>query len=155
MPESAELAFRWTRLQDMGGPEVHALLMARAQVFVVEQQCPYLDPDPLDVDAWHLLAHAGDALVGCVRAVPPGLKYDEPSIGRVLVVEAFRGRGLAVALMREAIAGTQARWPGQGIRISAQAYLLRFYATLGFEQVGDAYDEDGIPHIEMLRPALP
>ena len=152
MPEAP--AFRWARLQDMSGPEAHALLMARAQVFVVEQRCAYLDPDPLDAEAWHLRADIAGTLAGCVRVVPPGLKYDEPSIGRVLTVEAFRGRGLAVALMREAIAGARARWPGQGIRISAQAYLLRFYATLGFEQVGELYDEDGIPHIEMLRPPM-
>ena len=71
-----------------------------------------------------------------------------------MTVEAFRGRRLGEALMREAIAGARARFPGQAIRTSAQAYLLGFYNALGFEAEGAPYLEDGIPHIGMrLAPA--
>lgn len=153
MPEAAETGaapeFRWARLGELSGPEVHALLSARERVFVVEQTCAYQEADDLDLQAWHLTAHVDGVLAACARVVDPGMKYDEPSIGRVMTVAAFRGRRLGEALMREAIAGTQARWPGQGIRISAQAHLLGFYNALGFEAEGEPYLEDGIPHVEM------
>ena len=81
----------------------------------------------------------------------PGRRYEEPSIGRVVVAPEARGRALGRALMQEGIARCRAAWPGRGIRISAQARLERFYRSLGFELVGAEYLEDGIPHIEMLR----
>jgi len=147
-------AFRWARLEDLTGPEVHALLSARERVFVVEQACAYHEADDLDPHAWHLTAHVDGALAACARVVDPGMKYEAPSIGRVMTVAAFRGRRLGEALMREAIAGTQARFPGQAIRISAQAHLRGFYHALGFEAEGEPYLEDGIPHVGMrLAPA--
>lgn len=153
MPEDlapgAAPVFRWARLEELSGPEVHALLSARERVFVVEQACAYQDADDLDPVSWHLLMHVDGALAACARVVDPGKKYEEPSIGRVMTVAEFRGRGLGDALMREAIAGTCSRFPGQGIRISAQAYLLGFYNALGFEAEGEPYLEDGIPHVGM------
>jgi ElaA protein len=165
MPEpaapSGAPAFRWARLEDLSGPEVHALLSARERVFVVEQACAYREADDLDPVSWHLTAHVDGTLAACARVVDPGRKYDAPSIGRVMTVQAFRGRRLGEALMREAIDGTRARFPGQAIRISAQAYLLGFYNALGFEVEGEPYLEDGIAHIGMrlapvqARPAAP
>lgn len=165
MPEpaapSGAPAFRWAQLEDLSGPEVHALLSARERVFVVEQACAYHEADDLDPVSWHLIAHVDGALAACARVVDPGMKYDAPSIGRVMTVAAFRGRRLGEALMREAIAGTRTRFPGQAIRISAQAYLLGFYNALGFEAEGEPYLEDGIAHIgmrlapEQTRPAAP
>ena len=155
MPEAVEAGaapvFRWARLEDLSGPEVHALLSARERVFVVEQACAYQEADDLDPVSWHVTAHVDGALAACARVVDPGMKYDAPSIGRVMTVAAFRGRRLGETLMREAIAGTQARFPGLGIRISAQAYLLGFYTALGFAPEGEPYLEDGIPHLEMWR----
>jgi ElaA protein len=122
-------------------------------VFIVEQG-PYQDPDGLDRHAWHLLGRDDTGrLQACLRVVDPGGKYAEPSIGRVAVEGAQRGQGLGRALVVEGIARCLSAWPGQGIRISAQAHLERFYASLGFETVGAPYDEDRIPHVEMLRPA--
>lgn len=141
--------FRWARLEELTGPEVHALLSARERVFVVEQVCAYQEADDLDPVSWHLVAHVDGAFAACARVVDPGRKYAQPSIGRVLTVAEFRGRRLGDALMREAIAGTRTRFPGQAIRISAQAYLLGFYNALGFEAEGEPYLEDGIPHIGM------
>lgn len=156
MPEPAAPAapagmpvFRWARLDDLSGPEVHALLSARERVFVVEQACAYHEADDLDPVSWHLIARIDGALAACARVVDAGAKHAEPSIGRVMTVETFRGRRLGEALMREAIAGTRARFPGQAIRISAQAHLRNFYAALGFEAEGEPYLEDGIPHVGM------
>lgn len=154
------LDFRWARLPELTALDWHAVIAARERVFVVEQNCPYQDADELDLASWHLIGTADGALAAYLRVVDPGRKsvhagqyYAEPSIGRVLTVPDFRGQGLGLALMREGIAGCAQRFPGQGIRISAQSYLLDFYRGLGFAVVGAEYQEDGIPHYEMLRAA--
>lgn len=154
----SEPRFRWARLTDLTAPEWHAVIAAREAVFVVEQNCPYQDADDLDGHSWHLLGTVGAALAAYLRVVDPGYKsvhpgdyYAEPSIGRVLTAKAFRGRGLGLALMHEGIAGCARFFPGQGIRISAQSYLLGFYQSLGFRKLGGEYLEDGIAHFEMLR----
>ena len=146
------LQWRWARLESLGGEEVYDLLALRSRVFVVEQQCIYLDADGVDRHAWHLLGRAADGvLVACLRAVDPGVKYAEPSIGRVITAPEARGTGLGRVLVLEGLARCQATWPGQGNRISAQSRLERFYASLGYERVGEDYLEDDIPHCEMLR----
>jgi ElaA protein len=92
-------------------------------------------------------------LTGYLRVVDPGFKYEEPSIGRVIVAPESRGRGDGRALMAEGLAGCDRLWPRQGVRISAQSHLERFYRGFGFERVGGDYLEDNIPHVEMLRAA--
>jgi ElaA protein len=148
------LAWTWCRFGGLTANDVYDLLALRAAVFVVEQACAYLDPDGLDRHSWHLLGRDGTgALRACLRVVDPGCKYDEPSMGRVVLAQALRGSGLANALVAEGLHRSGAAWPGQGNRISAQAHLQRFYARHGFQPVGDVYSEDDIPHIQMLRAA--
>jgi ElaA protein len=132
--------------------EVHDLYRARAAVFVVEQACPFQDVDGADPACWHLFGRgpSGTLLAYC-RLVPPGVKFAEPSIGRVLTTEAARGTGAGRELMREAVARAEGLWPGRALRIGAQRYLDRFYGGFGFVQASEPYDEDGIMHIEMLR----
>jgi ElaA protein len=127
-------------------------LQLRCRVFILEQG-PYLDPDGLDASASHLLARAaaGGALVGYLRILDPATRFAEPSIGRVITAPEVRGQGLGWRLMRAGLAHCERLWPGRSIRISAQAHLRDFYGALGFESVGEPYDEDGIAHLEMLR----
>ena len=148
------LRWRWCRLDELGATELHRIHEARQQVFVIEQQCIYLDADVFDEHAWHLAAWspAQREPMAYARVVDPGLKYPEPSIGRVITNAAARGTGLGRELVRRAVSHTLAAFPGQGIRISAQARLERFYAGFGFERVGADYLEDGIPHAQMLLP---
>ena len=133
---------------------LYDILALRCRVFILEQG-PYLDPDGLDGQCWHLQGRDdGGALLAYLRTVDPGIKHAEPSIGRVITAPEVRGIGLGRTLMREGLARCAAQWPGQGLRISAQARLQRFYAELGFEAVGDEYLEDDIPHREMFwRPS--
>ncbi len=134
---------------------LYEVLKARAEVFVVEQQCAYLDLDGIDEHAHHLVLYADSgSLVAYARLVPPHLKFQEPSIGRVLTVQAARGKGFGRRLMQESISRLTALYPNSPIRISAQAYLEGFYNTFGFVRVSDNYDEDGILHLDMLRPNL-
>jgi len=143
--------WHWCRFEDLGVHDLYDALALRLRVFVLEQG-PYQDADGIDPHAWHLLGReSGGALIAYLRVVDPGRKYEEPSIGRVVIAPEARGRALGRALMQEGIARCRAAWPGRGIRISAQARLERFYRSLGFELVGAEYLEDGIPHIEMLR----
>ena len=148
------LAWTWQRFGGLAADDIYDLLALRAAVFVVEQACAYLDPDGLDRHSWHLLGRDGTgALRACLRMVDPGLKYAEPSMGRVVLDKTLRGSGLADALVAEGLRRTAAAWPGQANRISAQAHLQRFYGRHGYQPVGDVYSEDNIPHIQMWRPA--
>ncbi|MEY2938392.1 MAG: hypothetical protein RL062_981 [Bacteroidota bacterium] len=131
--------------------EWHRALALRAQVFVVEQNCPYQDPDGKDLVSYHLLMESGEELVAYARLVPPGVSYDEASIGRVVTSKTVRGNGWGKALMDIAIQQTQKKFEVQEICISAQSYLLKFYSDLGFEAEGEEYLEDDIPHWKMRR----
>jgi ElaA protein len=130
---------------------LYEVLALRQKVFVLEQG-PYLDADGLDQQSWHLLGRdASGELLLYLRVVDPGLKYDEPSIGRVVIDKSLRGTGLGRVMMAEAIRRCDEAWPGRANRISAQAHLARFYGEFGFAPVGEPYLEDTIPHQEMLR----
>ena len=149
--------WQWVSFEELSREELYEVLKVRQTVFVVEQNCAYQDADDLDPVSWHLMgwheSTSGRKLVAYLRVVFPGKKYPEPSIGRVLTMASVRGAGLGQELMCEAISRTVREYPQQSIRISAQHYLEKFYSGLGFETVSDPYDEDGIPHIEMLRKA--
>jgi ElaA protein len=82
------------------------------------------------------------------------VKFAEPSIGRVVTAPGVRGTGLGRVLMREALRRAGRLWPARAIRITAQAHLERFYGEFGFVRVTEPYDEDGIPHVQMLRAAV-
>ena len=150
-PEPVVLAWSWQRFVELGVDGLYDLLALRAQVFILEQG-PYLDPDGLDRHSWHLLGRDGaGALQAYLRIVDPGLKYAEPSMGRVVLAKPLRGSGLADLLVTEGLARSDAAWPGAGNRISAQAHLQRFYGSHGFVAVGEPYLEDDIPHLQMWR----
>ncbi len=145
------MRWTWARFDDLGVHALHDALALRCQVFILEQG-PYQDPDAADKQSHHLLGYdEAGTLQACLRVVDPGVKYPEPSIGRVVTAQAVRGTGAGLALMQEGVARCGAAWPGQGIRISAQAHLQGFYGSLGFKAVSDEYLEDDIPHVEMLR----
>lgn len=150
-----EIRWRCCRFDELGVHELDRIYRARQQVFVIEQACPYLDADGVDPACAHLAAwsNAQAEPLAYARIVAPGVKYAEPSIGRVITTTAARGTGLGRELVRRAVEQTLRLHPGQGIRISAQAHLSRFYGSFGFERVGEEYLEDDIPHVEMLRPA--
>ena len=145
----------WSRFGDLGVDNLYDALALRCRVFILEQG-PYLDPDGVDRDSWHLLGRDGTddgagTLQAYLRVVDPGVKYAEPSLGRVITAPEARGTGLGRVLVGEGVRRCLQAWPGQGIRISAQAHLARFYGDFGFVGVGEPYLEDNIPHLEMLR----
>lgn len=130
--------------------ELYQILKARVDIFVVEQACAYEEIDNFDQQSAHLFLRSEDKLVAYVRLVPKQTKFNEVSIGRVLVVKEFRGNGYAKAIMEKAINHIINEWKENVIKIQAQHYLINFYASLGFEQVTDVYLDDGLPHIDMI-----
>jgi len=144
--------WRWSSFEALSAHHFHDVIALRADVFVVEQQCIYQDIDGLDRHAWHLMGWSGEQLVAYLRVVLPGHKYDEPSIGRVVTARQWRGRQLGRELMRTGIDRALVQYPGSAIRISAQRHLSGFYGSLGFAESSAPYDEDGIEHVQMLRP---
>ena len=131
--------------------QLYALLQLRQEVFVVEQDCPYLDADGKDQSSHHLLGTEGSELLAYVRIVPPGVSYEGyAAIGRVVTAETIRGQGIGHALMQEALAHTRVLHPDSPIKISAQSHLQAFYGALGFVATGKEYLEDDIPHRAMI-----
>jgi ElaA protein len=146
------LNWHWQNFDDLTKTELYEILRLRETVFVLEQECAYQDLDYLDQCAWHVSGRNDEGeLTAYCRVVYPGKKYQEPAIGRVATAQQFRGQGLGIALMDYAIMQTEEHYTGQGIRISAQQYLQKFYTELGFTVCSDPYHEDEIAHIEMLR----
>jgi ElaA protein len=143
----------WHAWPELGREDLYDALALRSAVFSVEQCCAYLDPDGIDRHSHHLLGRdAAGTLQAYLRVVAPGVKYAGPSIGRVITAPTVRGTGAGRLLVAEGLRRLDQAWPGQAVRISAQAHLQRFYGGFGFVAVGDEYLEDDIPHIEMLRP---
>ena len=150
--ENVKITYQWLAYDQLSADQLHDILALRQAVFIVEQRCPYLDIDGLDRHAWHLLGRDADgALVAYLRAVQPGSKYPEPSIGRVVTHPNVRDQGIGRELMTIGIENVEKLFPGSPIRLSAQVYARGFYQSFGFETAGQPYDEDGIPHVEMLR----
>lgn len=130
---------------------LYRILALRSEVFVLEQECAYLDPDGRDLepDARQLWLEDDGEVVATLRVLTdPG---DVLRIGRVATAASVRGLGLAARLMRRALEFAE----GRESVLGAQAHLHDWYARFGFVRDGADYDEDGIPHTPMRRPASP
>ncbi len=138
---------------ELGIDELYEILSLRQQVFVVEQNCTYLDADHKDQAALHVLGlNPSGELTAYARLLPVGLSYPEHcSIGRVITSISMRGLGLGNELMMVAISCCKQHFPGIPIKISAQTYLIEFYKRFGFQAIGGQYLEDGLPHIAMVK----
>jgi ElaA protein len=143
---------QWQTLDfvQLGREQLYDILQLRQEVFVIEQDCVYLDLDGLDRQATHILCTQGEQLLAYQRCLPPGGSYAESSLGRIVVAPAARGLQLGRELVQRGIDYNLKQWPGSGIRINAQAYLRDFYAGLGFVPSGKEYEEDGIMHQQMV-----
>lgn len=137
--------------RELDTEELYAIMRLRNEVFVVEQNCAYQDADNKDLYCYHLMIFEGKELQAYARLVPPGISYDEMSIGRVITSKSARGTGLGRILMQAAIEGCYRKFGQSAIQIGAQLYAKPFYSSLGFVETGDIYDEDGIDHIHMIR----
>jgi ElaA protein len=140
----------YKNFEELSTSELYAILQLRSEVFVVEQHCVYQDIDNKDLKSFHLMAFDGEVLVAYSRILPPGLSFQETSIGRVITHLNYRGKGIGVTLIEQAIKKAASTFASKEIKIGAQLYLKKFYAGFGFVQTSDMYLEDGIEHIDML-----
>jgi ElaA protein len=147
-----EITWELKRFEDLDPEKLYRIMQLRAEVFIVEQNCPYQDADGKDPKSYHLLGHdpEGTLVVYC-RLLPKNISYPEASIGRVVSSHKVRGTGAGKLLMEKAIVEINRLFGKVPVRIGAQLYLKKFYEGFGFEVISEEYLEDNIPHIEMMR----
>ena len=140
--------FIWKKFCDLTLHELYEILKVRQEVFVIEQQCLYMDLDDKDQDSLHLQGLHENRIVAYLRVI---VTKDIIKIGRVLTRVEARGQGVARIMMKEALDKIEVVFPGMTVELAAQQYLQNFYASLGFEVISSPYDEDGIMHIDMRK----
>ena len=143
------MELRWKSYALLTKQELYAVMHLRQQVFVLEQNCPFIDADLNDELSDHLLGYQGNELIAYARLVEPGSLYPGPSIGRIVTSEKVRGMGFGKIITQAAIDFSSKKYPNQDITISAQYRLINFYQDLKFKAEGDVYLEDDIEHIKM------
>ena len=149
MTSSKEIKLIWKEYKDLSSDELYAILHLRQKVFVLEHDCPYIDADYSDQDAFHLLAYKDTALIGYLRAFKPGIKYEGSSLGRIVTEINSRGLGVGKMITIEGVNFLRKEYSNYEIVISAQHRLQHFYIDLGFTPRGEVYLEDNIDHIQM------
>jgi ElaA protein len=149
------MTIRWIlkQFRELTPDELYAIMRLRIEVFVVEQNCVFQDLDNKDQKCMHFMGWQDDLLGAYTRIVPPGVAYDQPAIGRVVTSPSLRGSGIGRTLMEKSIEKTNLLYGNTEIKVGAQLYLKKFYTSLGFVQSSGIYLEDGIEHIEMIKPA--
>ncbi|MDN2662063.1 GNAT family N-acetyltransferase [Psychromonas sp. 14N.309.X.WAT.B.A12] len=136
---------------ELSAQRLYQILKLRQDVFVLEQTCLYADLDELDQQSAHisLINEEDDSLLAYCRVLPAGVIYDDVAIGRVVVNQQARNKGIAKKLIEKTITFIETEMQASAITISAQSHLQRFYESLGFLVISEPYDEDGIEHITM------
>ena len=144
-----EINYIWKPFDELSSDELYAMIHLRQKVFIVEQDCPYIDADYTDQDAFHLLVYKNNDLIGYLRAFKPGVKYEESSLGRIVTEVNSRGLGIGKEITKEGVNFLSRKFPNHEIVISAQHRLEQFYIDIGFTARGEVYLEDDIDHIQM------
>lgn len=138
------------KFDELTNIELYKLLKERTLVFVVEQNCPYLEVDGKDPFSYHLFKEDNGEIIAYLRIVPAGVSYQEISIGRVFVKKEYRGQGIAEELLTKGLDFIQNELKETNVKIQAQDYLRKFYSSFGFQTISETYLEDNIPHVDML-----
>ena len=128
--------------------ELYEILKARAEVFIVEQNCAYQDLDDLDKEAYHVYLREGGKIVAYLRVIDKDKRLDEVSLGRVITLKRRCGYGTKV--MESGIKVARGKFGAKKIKIGAQVQAKPFYERVGFRQISGEYMEEGIPHVYMI-----
>lgn len=144
------MKFEIKKFEELSTSDLYEILKARYEVFTVGQRCLYQDCDDKDQNSYHLYLKEEDRVLAYLRIVESIDPSEDISIGRVMVVDSHRKKGLAREIMKSAIGFIIDQLKKDKIKISAQEYLLDFYKSLGFVQTSDVYLEVEIPHVEMI-----
>ena len=144
------MTIKVSHFSQLSPDELYGILRLRAEVFVVEQDCPYQDLDDRDRDSYQVWAEDGGGIVGCLRVFMYDGTYAQ--IGRVVTSQKIRGKGWGLETMKVGIEVVKEHFGNAPILIHAQAYATGFYEKVGFRVSSEQFLEDGIPHYEMIRP---
>ena len=128
--------------------ELYSILRVRQEVFIIEQNCNYLDADNYDKTSKHLMCVKNQELIAYMRIIPIQGMFETIYFGRILVKKEFRKMGLGALLINK---GIELFSKSEVISMSAQLYLKDMYMRFGFTPIGEEYLEDNIPHIKMIR----
>lgn len=143
--------WRLKQFDELSLQELYAIMYLRQEVFVVEQNCAFIDADGKDQQCWHLSGLCQGELAVYARIVPPGVIYAEPSVGRIVSAPKFRHLGYGRQLMVEALRVLEQLYGRVPVKIEAQLYLKEFYESYDFVAKDEPYILDNILHIKMLR----
>lgn len=136
--------------EDLTNKNLYRILQLRSEIFVLEQQCLYLDIDDNDFKALHVIVKKSDKIIGYSRIMKKGNIYRQySSIGRVLVCKSERRNNIGNTIIEYSIKILKQLYKNDPIKISAQTYLKSAYEKYGFVYKGEDYLEDGIPHCAM------
>lgn len=144
------MSWNLKKFDELTNSELYNLLKERTLIFVVEQNCPYLEVDGKDPLSYHLFKEDNGEIIAYLRIVPSGVSYQEISIGRVFVKKEYRGKGIAEELLKKGLDFIQNELKETVVKIQAQDYLREFYSSFGFQTISETYLEDDIPHVDML-----
>lgn len=144
------MSWNLKKFDELTNLELYNLLKERTLVFVVEQNCPYLEVDGKDPFSYHLFKEDNGEIIAYLRIVPAGISYQEVSLGRVFVKREYRGQGMAKELLKRGLDFIQKELKETNVKIQAQDYLRSFYSSFGFQTISETYLEDNIPHVDML-----
>lgn len=146
-----DFLYKISAFNELTAKELYQLLAIRQDIFVVEQNCPYLDADGKDLEGYHVFCLHDEKIIACSRILPKGTSYkDYSSIGRICCIKEFRGTQVAHKIIELSIEKLQQLYPDVSIKISAQAPLQAYYEKFGFQAIGEGYLEDDIPHQAMI-----
>ena len=145
------MKFEIKEFHQLSTNELYSILKIRQEVFIIEQNCNYLDCDGLDLKAIHMSLKIGGELIAYLRMIKPNILSENIVLGRILVSINERDKNIGKEMMLQAINFLEEQYPNLSIEISAQSYLIDFYNQFGFNIIGEEYLEDNIPHIKMIK----
>ena len=134
---------------DLSKDQFFDILKLRIEIFVVEQCCYYQELDNEDKEAFHVSIY-NDGIIAAVGRIIPNLHNKEVKIGRIAVKMEHRKKGLAYKMMKDIMNFISKKYKNFSVLLSAQTYLIEFYQSFGFKEIGNTYLEDGIEHINMV-----
>ena len=111
------ISFVSKNFQSLNIEELYKILALRAEVFVVEQNCPYQDVDGKDLQSIHVLGYIKNQLVAYARVLGQGVSYQEyASIGRIVTSPSIRRKKFGHNLVDFSIKVCQKNFPGLPIK---------------------------------------
>ena len=142
------MEFTIKHFTELSNRELYEILKTRQEIFIIEQNCPYMDIDDLDLDAMHIFSMNEEGRVtACLRVFMKDEKTAQ--IGRVVTL--VHGEGLGGKILHEGVKVALEHYKAEKIYLEAQTYAIGYYEKEGFRVISGEFDLDGIPHVEMER----